>query len=92
MKQYDEIYVRNNLPQDETKLMVIGQGNECPLGGITEIKNVVVFTLEELRDMWEECRSETWQDARPVTKYERPDQLPGFEGYLQSKGINPLTP
>jgi hypothetical protein len=79
MKQYDQIYVRNNLDQNETKLMVIGQGDEYPLGGITEIENVIVLTIEELKDLW----MAGFNRADP----ENTGPAPTFQSYLTSKGI-----
>lgn len=84
MKQYDRIWV-----SDEN-----GDHEVCDVEYITPERgrlspedNVIVITIEELREVWDECRDETWQDARPTTKYEKPNRLPGFEGYMQSKGI-----
>lgn len=88
MKQYDKIYV----PDEEEGTFLITRErmeDSAPVHVTyaTKEESVIVLTIEELREMWEECRDETWQDARPSTKYEKPDRLPGFEGYLTSKGI-----
>lgn len=81
MQKYDKIYV-NYHPSQNPPDCRLKEGSP-----LTKIENVIVCSIEELREMWEECRDETWQDARPTTKYEKPDRLPGFEGYLTSKGI-----
>lgn len=80
MKQYDKIWVPARKEDPASDCWQIG--TPMPQHG-----PVIVLTIEELRELWDECRDETWQDARPTTKYEKPDRLPGFEGYMQSKGI-----
>jgi hypothetical protein len=87
MKQYENIFVPNDLG-----FYAIQQFDEDADGFTTvcdadKVENVIILTVEELRDMWEEATDEAWSDARPSVKYEKPDRLPGFEGYLQSKGI-----
>jgi len=85
MKLYDSIFVPD--PKGNWEAQHINGGNfedEC-----IEWKSgpFVVLTIEELKEMWDECREETWQDARPTTKYEKPTRLPGFEEYMASKGL-----
>jgi hypothetical protein len=54
---------------------------------ISETGTIIILTVEELRDIWEEATDEAWRDARPSVRYEKPDRLHGFDGYLESKGI-----
>lgn len=86
MKLYDKIMVGDNDAWVVENYML--STNQHLLKGKWEDKSgQIVMTIEESKEMWEACREETWQEARPTTKYESPDRLPDFEGYLQSKGI-----
>lgn len=82
MKQYKEGDIGTLVPQEER----IARGGKGPSYYAVPVGHILC-TIEELREMWDECRAETWQDARPTTRYEKPDRLPDFEGYLTSKGI-----
>jgi hypothetical protein len=76
MKQYDKIYV----PCDENdSALFAAWGEEAAdyVGAIQEKENVIVLTIEELREVWKAAQD-----------YQR--QAPDFftfSKYLQSKGI-----
>jgi len=53
MKQYDKAYVPNNLLQQETQYVLCEIAVPYPLVGLDEVKNVIVLTIEELREMWD---------------------------------------
>lgn len=83
MKLYDKAYTEAPSKKD-TDYYMDKMGDNFPL---KEHTDVIMLSIEELKEMWDECREETWQDARPTTKYEKPTRLPGFEGYIESKGF-----
>lgn len=84
MKQYDKIFV----PTDSfTNLMVkestpIGKINSC---NVERKDNVIIINTEELKEIWQAGMSRVLameHQYNPVT----------FDQFLQSKGINSLTP
>jgi hypothetical protein len=89
MKQYKRIWVKSESVTMDGGFKVWEEGfaGSNFIEEVEPIKYCIVLSLEQLREVWDESREETWQDARPTTQYEKPHRLPGFEGYLQSKGI-----
>lgn len=87
MKQYNKIYYPDPDGKDFEIHLNDGSYEESVSVYLGTTAPVIVLTIEELKEMWDECRDETWQDARPTTKYEKPNRLSGFEGYIESKGL-----
>lgn len=89
MKQYNEdVYIISPIVLENLlRRPPVNPDNLLEAVKSQSIKGSIVLSPEELREMWDECREETWQDARPTTKYEKPTRLPGFEGYMESKGL-----
>lgn len=90
MKQYDKIWVPSEDPTD-FEVCRIKTGN--PLKGWVDVEeDVVVLTIEELGAIWQAAEDrQTWFNSkyRKTTDSACP---PTFTEYLQSKGINSLTP
>lgn len=78
MKQYDKIWVPNDLDQLATKYMLIGADSHYPIGGLDQKENVIVLIMEELRECFKWGMS-SFGDAQT------PDQ--SFNDFLESKGI-----
>ena len=73
MKQYDKIYV----PCDENdSALFAAWGEEATdyVGAIAEKENVIVLSIEELREIWDMAKAS-------------PDYPGVFELFLKSKGI-----
>jgi hypothetical protein len=81
MEKYDKIYI----PCDENDSALYaawGEEEADYVGAIREKENVIVLTIEELRDVWDagwkRCAFETSENSA---------LFPDFEPYITSKGI-----
>lgn len=78
MKQYNKIYVPNDLDQLATTWMLFNlKKSEYPLGGLDEKQNVIVLTKEELLDLMQEAI----EHAHSTLTRDRADKL--LESKLQ---------
>ena len=90
MTKYDKVYVEK---MDSPDRLMVGKWNEGELTIVADaevkiLPNVIVCSIEELRDIWNAGR----QHLREAMKAEREDEpelivSPNFETYLTSKGI-----
>lgn len=80
MKQYEKVFV----PDKDDCFLVkeVGDDDEDALGWFSPKENVIVLTIEELRELWNAA-----QDRSCALQIGDPDNTKIFETYLQSKGI-----
>lgn len=82
MKQYDKIYVPDELGFYSIQVFDEDLDDFDGIGVVAKVENVIVITIEELREVFN-------------TGYDFAKNVSGnkdFEEFLQSKGINSLTP
>ena len=84
MKKYDKIY----FPDEKGDFKVqefyedYHEWSDMPIDGIcAEKNNVIVLTIEELREVWEAGKNRGTEAHSGVNPY------PNFKTYLTSKGI-----
>lgn len=84
MKQCKIIFVPNDKGQQETDYLLCRNDIEHPVAGLDQEQNVIVLTIEELREVWDAGWENGYDDAQedPVEK-----PSPNFKTYLTSKGI-----
>jgi len=78
MKQYDSVFI----PAESKKEVDYYMDKDGDLFGLKEQQNVIVLTIEELRELWNHCAS---CQVDEETDYAN---AINFNAYLQSKGIN----
>lgn len=52
MKKYDKVYIPNALSQQETEYLLCKESVPHPLVGLDQKENVIVLTVEELREVY----------------------------------------
>jgi hypothetical protein len=89
MKQYDQIFVPHNVKEHgiamDDNYMVHHEGFAGPTGPGVEVvpqRNVIVLTVEELRQVWNAA-----QDRACALQMGDPGYTKIFESFMQSKGI-----
>jgi hypothetical protein len=76
MTKYDKIYIPEKCKSNEMHMAIVGDSKS-----LTEATNVIVLTLEELRQLWNHCA------ICQVDKETDYANTINFNAYLQSKGI-----
>lgn len=89
MKLYDKIWVPNNLNQLATKYMLIGPDSHYPIGGLDENENVIVISIEDLRELCNHMVKE-WVEAVEGGFTIEEEVAEDLDKYLESKGVSKL--